>query len=351
VRGRQIEMAVHRGSGPAVKLMFFKGVDYAPTPICSGPLDNPLGNTNRAIWKRDLATLRALNINAIKVYNANPNADPIGDFLSDAYNNGKNPIYVILSIFFPGKAALDSGAVADLKGQYRKLAQVNGVYPAVIGMSIGSEVNAEDLIDQPAWWSGMSEIARGAREGFKLAGQPEKFLTTTMVDDGMNTVREGELNKFPIDVWGINAYKGPKFADFWSTYKAASKKPLIVSEWGTPAAYHPLGNPGNAREFPPGKVSELTGYVGGLAQQMFEHSTLNGGPGSGGFYFEYNDEWWKANDQCIQLPGPSRKPDPKFAGGFDDEAWFGLNIISAGNPNVLTPRPTYSTLQSIWASQ
>ncbi|MGA8535551.1 MAG: hypothetical protein WB615_15695 [Candidatus Tumulicola sp.] len=352
VHGRNIEMVTRNGAAPAApKIMFLKGVDYAPTPICDAPLDNPLGNKNSAIWKRDLTTLRALNVNAIKVYNANPNAEPIGDFLSAAYNNGKHPIYVILSIFFPGAAALNPGAVADLKGQYLKLAQINGVYPAVIGMSIGSEVNAEDLISNPAWWKGMSEIARGAREGFKAAGQPEKILTTTMVDDGMNTVRAGEANNFPIDAWGINAYKGPKFGDLWSTYQAASSKPFIVSEWGTPAAYHPNLNPSVAKEFPKAKIGELTDYVGGLGQQMYEHSTLNGGIGSGGFYFEFNDEWWKANDKCIQLPGPSRKPDPKFAGGFDDEAWFGLNIISAGTPNVLTPRATYSTLQNVWANQ
>ncbi len=85
--------------------IFLKGVNYAPSPVCSGPLDNPLGNKNSVIWKRDLTILRSLGVNAIKVYNANPNAEPIGDFLSQAYNNGKDPIYVILSIFFPAASA------------------------------------------------------------------------------------------------------------------------------------------------------------------------------------------------------------------------------------------------------
>jgi hypothetical protein len=351
VRGHDIETSTAGGAAPAIpQIMFLKGVDYAPTPICSAPLDNPLGNKNGAIWKRDLTALRALNVNAVKVYNANPNADPLGDFLTEAYHNGNHPIYVILSIFFPGDAVLNEGAVADLSGQYRKLAQVNGAYPAVMGISIGSEVNSDKFIHNPAWWKGMSALARAAKDGLRLAGQPEKLITTTMVDDGMNTVREGESNNFPVDAWGINAYRGTSFGQLWSSYQAASKKPFIVSEWGTPAGYHPNGNPNVAKEFPKGKVSVLTDYVGGLAKQMYQHSTLNGGIGSGGFYFEFNDEWWKAGDRCIQLTNPNA-PNEKFAGGFDDEAWFGLNIISGGTPNVMTPRPTFSTLQTIWANQ
>ncbi len=351
IHGRNIEIATRHGAGPAIpQLMYMKGVDYGPTPICSTTLDNPLGNKNRAIWQRDLPTFRAFNINAVKVYNANPNADPIGDFLNAAYNNGKQPVYVILSIFFPPDAMLNQGAVDDLSNQYRKLAQVNGGYPAVIGISIGSEVNAENFIDNPTFWKGMSALSRAAKDGFRLAGQPDKFTTTTMVDDGMKTVIAGEQNKFPVDVWGINAYRGSDFGKLWSQYEAASKKPFLVSEYGTPVGYHPNGNPDKAIEFPPGRVNQVTTYIGGLAKQLYQHSTLNNGPASGGFYFEFNDEWWKAGDNCIQLTNP-KAPDPKFVGGFDDEAWFGLNIISAGNPNVFTPRPAFSTLKGIWANQ
>jgi Glucanosyltransferase len=330
--------------------IFLKGVDYAPTPICSGPLDNPLGNKNSAIWKRDLKILRTLGVNAVKVYNANPNADPIGDFLNDAYNNGKDPIYVILSIFFPAKAALDNGAVNDLSDQYKRLAQVNGVYSAVIAMSISAEVNDENVRDNPSWWNGMSKIARAAREGFKNSGHPEKFITTTMVDDGFKTEKQGEKYNFPVDVWGINFYRGDTFGVAFSDYKKVSSKPLIVSEWGTPASWHPNGNPNKAIEFPGPKVHLLTSYVGGLAKEIWDNSLQNGGVAMGGFYFEYSDEWWKAGDNCIQLTNPNA-PNEKFPGGYDDEAWFGLNSIAEGKPNVLTQRPTFAKLQEVWAKQ
>jgi hypothetical protein len=284
------------------------------------------------------------------VYNANPNAEPIGDFLSDAYNNGKDPIYVILSIFFPAQAPLNNGAVEDLSGQYRKLAQINGVYPAVIGMSISAEVNDEKVRDNPSWWNGMSRIARAAKDGFKLSGHPEKFITTTMVDDGFKTEKEGEKYNFPVDVWGVNFYRGETFGVAFSEYRKVSSKPLIVSEWGTPASWHPNGNPDKAVEFPSGKVHLLTSYVGGLAKEIWDNSLQNGGVAMGGFYFEYSDEWWKAGDNCIQLPNPTA-PNEKFPGGYDDEAWFGLNSIAEGKPNVLTQRPTFDKLKEIWAQQ
>ena len=330
--------------------VFLKGVDYSPTPICSGPHDNPLGNKNSAVWKRDLKIMRGLNVNAVKVYNTNPNADPISNFLKEAYNGGNKPIYVILSIFFAPDAALNNGAVEDLSGQYKKLAQDNGANPAVIGISISAEVNEEGVRSNPAWWAGMSRIAKAAKEGLKSAGHPEKIITTTMVDDGFITEKEGEKYGFPVDAWGINFYRGPTFGVAFSDYRKVSSKPLIVSEWGTPVAFHPNGDPYKGEEWPKRRIGELTKYVGDLAIEIDKNSIQNGGVALGGFYFEYSDEWWKAGDNCIQLTNP-KAPNPKFPGGFDDEAWFGLNSIAEGKPNVLTQRPTYTRLSTLWAKQ
>src|SRR5665213_3436213 len=80
-------------NGAAAGAFFIKGVDYSPTPICSGPLETSLSNDNRVIWSRDLPALRKLGVNAIKVYNAHPTAD-MSEFLNAAYNGGDHPIYV-----------------------------------------------------------------------------------------------------------------------------------------------------------------------------------------------------------------------------------------------------------------
>jgi len=177
-------------NGGAATNFFIKGVDYAPSPICSGSIGNPLGNNESALWQRDLPQLRNLGANAVKVYNVDLNVGPIDRFLTAAYNGGNQPVYVVLSIFFPGAAALNSGAVADLANQYKRLASTYGASPAVLGISIGSEVNADNLVTQPAFWQGMNAIADGARQGLQQAGA-RKIITTSMVDGYNGDTRSG----------------------------------------------------------------------------------------------------------------------------------------------------------------
>jgi hypothetical protein len=348
VRGRDIFIAT--GSAAATPA-FLKGVDYAPTPICSKYIETPLGVANAAIWRRDLPLFRQLNINAIKVYNSNANGN-ITAFLNAAYNKGNKPVYTILSIRFNADIPLNSGAVADLSAQYKKLAQTNGANPDVIGISIGSEVNAEDYIGNPQWWSGMSALATAAKDGLRAAGAGSKIITTTFVDDGFNSEREGEKNHFPVDAWGINFYRGPTFGVAFNEYKKVSSKPLIVSEWGTPYSWHPTNTWNNVQNVPAAKASLFTTYVTGLAGELYKNATSKGGVASGGFYFEYTDEWYKGGgDGCAHVAGPQAKPNPKFPGGWNDEGWYGLNAIATGAPNVLTQRPTYTALKKVWASQ
>ena len=99
----------------------------------------------------------------------------------------------------------------------------------------------------------------------------------------------------------------------------------------------------------------LVNYVSGLATELYTNSTEKGGIGSGGFYFEWNDEWWKANSPGVHLGGPLSgarlAANAVFPGCINDEAWYGLNAIAAGTPNVFTQRPTAPALQSVWIKQ
>ena len=195
-------------------------------------------------------------------------------------------------------------------------------------------------------------MAQAAKAGFSDAGHAEKIITTSLVDDGLETVRQGEAHHFPVDVWGVNVYRGSSFAKglLWSDVRRSTSKPFLIGEWGTPASYHPNDDPNTATEFPKKLQYLLTDYVGGLATDAYDNSTVHSGPGSGGFYFEWNDEWWKSNkDKCQQLP--NGVVNKKFPGGFNDEAWYGLHSIAAGTPNVLTPRPMFNTLRDTWANQ
>jgi hypothetical protein len=346
--GRRITV---KTNGGVAKTFFIKGIDYGPTPICASSILNPLGASNRALWQRDLPQLRALGTNTIKIYNVDLKAnDPLNAYLAAAYNQGNRPIYTILSIFFDGNVLLNQKSVNDLASQYRTLATRYGASPDVMGISIGSEVNFKNLIGNKKWWAGMNAIAQAARAGLNQAGA-RKILTTSMIDDAMKTVKAGEANGFKIDAWGINVYRGKSFAatGLWTQVGQATKKPFIVGEWGSPASYHPNGNPNVATEYPANKRALLNGYMRGLAADLYANSTLKGSTGSGGLVFEWSDEWWKAGNNCKQLA--TGKVNTNFPDGFNDEAWYGLNRISAGKPNVMTQRTTYATLRAVWNTQ
>ena len=60
---------------------------------------------------------------------------------------------------------------------------------------------------------------------------------------------------------------------------------------------------------------------------------------SGGFYFEWTDEWWKADANNPEFRS-KHVGDPVFTGHFPgcayDHAWFGLNAISLSGEKYAT---------------
>jgi hypothetical protein len=382
--------SVRRSAGVTGAKLFLRGVAYSPepngVPIQSNFSANVLGDKNRATWSRDIETMRSAGINAIKVYNVPPpqydGGDKINSFLDAAWNGGTNPIYVIISINIEkrGAALLDSGAVRSLIGQYSQLAETYANKPALLGISIGNELADANYRTQPAWWAAYNQIARAAKGGFAAAGEPNKLVISSEIDDGGLTVQSGEANNVAIDVWGINSYRGRTFTNLFSQLASATTKPVLLTEYGATAAYHPSVNAtytypldGNKTQTAqcspnvtqsassPTDVAELPATGGrsmaGLIDYAVTTTTLlhdsfvTDGVASGGFYFEWTDEWYKNGSDGTQhlasVPGYSGA----FPGCAWDEAWFGLNRSDPGTPNVLTPRPTLDAISKVWKSE
>jgi hypothetical protein len=399
---------------------YIKGVDYGNTQIDAYADPNPLDNANEAVWGPDLDAMRAAGVNSVKVYNVSlasfkPYEDIIGGynklrpyekgeidkFLKKAWNGGDHPIYVVLSIFFGGVNVLQPRYLNALKAVYELTAEQYSADPAVMGFSLGSEINSEEFIGQPAWWKGLNEISGGIKKGYKTA-DAEKIITTTMVDDGLRTVVAGEKNDFKIDAWGIDAYRGRTFGNIWNEIKRDTQKPEIMAEYGASSGWYPpssatyddaaghcpkdtyppgsfpppnpapfWGLPGPrpwelVRELPPTgnpRAPFLVGYVKGNATELFDNSTSKGGVGSGGYYFEWNDEWWKSGWPFSHIGGFDGNiiaPNTQFPGCYDDQAWFGLNADRKNGsgdpfpkraPDTRAPRPTLQALKNVWAQE
>lgn len=415
------------------KPFFIKGVDYGTAQIDSlydqAPVANPLDNAYKGIWQKDLALMRADGVNAVKVYNVTlasfkdiPNyqilapqqpfpkeTGKINEFLDAAWNNGDHPIYVVLSLQFGGANALQPDYVKALSAAFKIVASEYGSHPALMGISIGNEINSKSLIVQPPWWKALNELNASIKAGFKEADGAKKLTTTTMIDgvedvggkEYLETLYYGEKYGFKVDAWGIDVYRGPTLGSVWEQIKRSTVKPTIIAEYGSTAAYYPAstakhGPNYSCIDYPPGSDKEpyyglptprpwegavqlkngannnpgmqnLVDYVTKNQQEVFANSTLQGGVNSGGFYFEFNDEWWKSGWSHKHIGGfigNKITVNAEFAGCYDDEAWFGLYgneksgvgdqpyPLSPGrNPDIRVPRPTLDAIKAEWAKE
>jgi len=401
VNGRYIDLKI---GDKAPQKFFIKGMAYSPTPVGNGlgdppSCDDPLRNDNKAIWSRDLPTLRATGINAIRVFNVSPppydeKLGTIDEFLDAAWNKGDKPIYVLMTIYFDGSALNNADAARDIAGQYERLAAKYALYPAVMGVSISNEITGVDHWTTKGWWDNFNLVADGARRGFASKGV--KKLVTTADFDGLTTfdfkgrpqiaqIYWGEKYGARVDVWGDNLYRGRWFTDLLTQIQDTTTKPVILTEYGATAAYHPAwantyeylkaekhrngqcipptGPDGpvnrDVAELPGGRhnpnMAGLVDYSVNMADLLY-NTYKDSGLVAGGFYFEYSDEWWKADPNNPAFRGEhvgNEKFTAHFPGCGYDSAWFGLNSIKkgAGDLDVLTPRPTLNALKATWAQQ
>ena len=182
---------------------------------------------------------------------------------------------------------------------------------------------------------------------------------------------------YALDVWGFNAYRKPETEDVanfkrWiidghytngsgmgTELPNPAPKPIILTEWGAPASIRthdgappPPPNPQwvSVSAAGPGEFHDAPGYrAAKLIQQIASdiygpHSTLStagGGILSGGYVFEFQDEWWKeaarrpetwsSHDTTIEKSEfPFGEPGSGFASYWDEE-WFGLMSVATNS--------------------
>ncbi|HMD05836.1 MAG TPA: hypothetical protein VKG68_11160, partial [Candidatus Binatus sp.] len=220
---------------------------------------------------------------------------------------------------------------------------------------------------------------------------------------------------YALDVWGFNAYRRPETEDVanfkrWiidGHYTSGTErgtelpnpmpKPIVLTEWGAPASIRtrdgqppPPPNP-QWVSASPSAAGEFHGAPGYRAARLIQQiasdiygpqstlSTIGGGILSGGYVFEFQDEWWKeaqnrrdtwsSHDTTIEKSEfPFGEPGAGFASYWDEE-WFGLMSVAPnrgrrandpvltvadgvrtlnGGADVLTPRAGFYALQKVF---
>lgn len=218
--------------------------------------------------------------------------------------------------------------------------------PAVMGFIIGNEINTAGTIAETQFWTFMNDLAGYVQSNAPDKLSVMCLVDDSMASVKLGDSQMGNLDVWGINSYRGNDKKATNnFDSLWSSYQAQSEKPLLVSEWGAPASGR--GKSGTM-VFGTLVAAGLDTYITGHYTDILYNAvttTSNGGSGNpnsanwapvciGSTYFEWSDELWKLDDSypgktcqaTVQNMGIATNPN--FPGGWDDEECFGLNAVT-----------------------
>ncbi|QJE73774.1 hypothetical protein HHL28_12320 [Aerophototrophica crusticola] len=364
-----------------------KGLCYSPCPINAANSSAPnLGdwfwdsytangwtiNDWAGVWQNDLPKIRALGVNAIRVYSMlsrqlNPDgtypAPPYGHefqhtaFLDACWNGGQDPLYVLVGIPLPQamfwKSVHDQTPASQITFWESVLAetvaQVAG-HPAVMGFIIQNEWDSgvvtygSDTTAVTFWWDQVEAMAQAAKAAL---GTNQKLVGMAVHDDpnicGQAATYMAGCTS--MDFWGVNSYQQvnfdpvfgaiPNIGPGYAGLTGAALKPVILTEWGVPATGHKVADdPSTIYADSATEAKAATNITNVIPEASPSAQPLC----LGLFYFEYCDEWWnQAGSPNIYTwyGGPAA---PGFPNGFWDQDGFGLYAVGRGFLSY--PNPT-----------
>ena len=365
-----------------------KGMNYSPVPIGTAPGFVPYGDYfipyYANVWKPDVDNMRAAGINVIKLYAGNPdlNAGAPGTagnwkaFLDYCYNGGNKPIYVVMFSYTQGGVIAQGGTgFNDYIRQYDELVKSTVKHRAVFGYLVGNEIFG-GVTQNPQFWTNFGRLIDAA-QGAGLSQGQNPFLMTAINDEftpqtSWPAIKRGEQSGklSHLDSWCINIYRGPEFGGtgnsvftqylaLMNSFQTPLRKPLILGEWGTPHTTRPSQIYGQSSTQPVTNLDDVPASQMGQGKPYFDaqpvatflttqwntiKTNLKAGPDqvcAGGFIFDWCDEYWKGNNNSIQVGGPDGSfKGGAFAGSYYDEAGFGVasavdqSTYGQGKPNI-----------------
>jgi len=321
-----------------------KGVCYQPAPVGSLPWQYDI-YSDPGIYNRDLPILRDMGVNTVRTYSKVTSSA----FLDACYNNGVDPIYVIMGFFINGESDLSTSGVRDaIKADFQSYVNTYRNHPAVLMWSPGNETEWAYKGCDYEHYTLLNELAEVAyiEEGSAYHPVTASLADIDDIGDGNLFTTDDEMDH--LDVWGANVYRGITFGSLFDDYAAKSGKAFWVSEFGVDA-WHTNDKYGDLAD----------GYIDEASQEQYavvlwDEIALRDDVCSGGTVFEYSDEWWKDDHgdpsiheyQGFVYPEGITHPDQ-----CSNEEWYGIVAVSDNGsaPDTISLRQAYYGLQSRWA--
>lgn len=303
------------------QLFHIKGVNW--NPVAKGNR-HPDNLDYAGFADRDIPLMQAAGINAVRTYERLENREVL-DKLHAA------GIYVFSTVlgWWQDEASVVTARVNAVKD-----------HPAILAWVLGNEWNYNGLYSRGNGGDLTNEQVRDKlNEAAELIKAADAAHPVATIFGEIGDVGEMLTSMPEIDLWGINAYRGKDHASLFTDWAALSTKPMFMGEYGADA----WDSRGEGKEDLAAQAEATTA----LTQQIVDaYTTTSGGITSGGFIFEWADEWWKAGNVDVQdtshpeSPGGGPYPDGQF-----NEEWWGIVDIDRN------PRPAYEALKAIYLGQ
>eukprot|EP00475_Leptophrys_vorax_P032646 TRINITY_DN5063_c0_g1_i1.p1 TRINITY_DN5063_c0_g1~~TRINITY_DN5063_c0_g1_i1.p1 ORF type:complete len:367 (+),score=80.22 TRINITY_DN5063_c0_g1_i1:100-1101(+) len=270
-----------------------------------------------------------MGANTIRTYGFfNPyEASKYSGFLDACYSRG---IMVMAGFNIASSTNFsDSSATATIVSNWSKFVTQFKNHPAILLWLFGNELNTLTT-DYDTLFSVVSQATAAAHSAEGSSFHP----VATPLADGNLTARISTYDS-SVDLWAVQIYRGSTFGSLWSTLQASTSKPAIVTEFGVDA-------------YDNNSQSENQTAQAFYESALFSEILANNATCSGGNVFQWLDGWWKAGNNSYQLTTGStcNAPNDKVC----NLAWYGINSISSGTPNVITQRQTYSSLKALYTT-
>ncbi|CUI14841.1 glucan synthase-like protein, putative [Bodo saltans] len=342
---------------------FPRGVGYSPIFPSKLTFSQPFDlftSENEYIWKRDLARIRAMGANTIRVWSWDSFRDHSA-FLDECYEQG---LYIMVPFFFDAAdypIISDAGTRQQVLMDFKAFVMSVMSHPAVLAFLIGNELNTYYGSQRDELFSLVNQMVR-IRNEVDPAQHPMSLplADVAFVESYSNPYYQWSAMEF----WSLQTYREPQYLhlpvqDYYYSFVQNMSvlglpfKPLVMTEFGvdslppvTTNGVWPLNGSYPARpEQNQSKQATMlcqmfTAFRNNVAfdlTKLFpndpesQYSTLGMSPAGvigGAIIMEWNDEWWKGTFSDVRAPMcPNQRPEL--------HTWCAHDVGDPNNPYYL----------------
>jgi hypothetical protein len=351
-----------------------KGVVYHPIPIGQNHQYNFWADSRRP-WMADGRLMRDIGVNTVRFFTAGRDAAETRKVIQELYQRyGIRTILGHWMDYWEPKDYADPQYRRDLTERILEMVNTYKDEEGILMWVLGNENNLSwHSRANVAWVSPQTENINDPREKelakagiyYSLVNQIAQRIKEL---DPTRPVALGSADTYSLEVAGevcpdvdvvaITAYRGKSFGNLWRELKRKTDKPVLILEFGCDRF--------NAQA---GQEDEDIQSVFLKSQWQEIKANQAGGNGEGncigGCVFEWNDEWWK-HDENLVSSWYVHNTEASWSSGayyFDigapnnmnmNEEWWGIVALSPEIENGINkriPRKAYHELGKMWGDE